>query len=180
MGNRTLLAAFVFAVLLAGSAAYWVHGSGHKTEESGLSCAAGESLQVFVDVYYPGELRPGDYIMIDDRITLNFQEVSSGELQVNRANFTLPCVPRDVIPKLFEIRVGERVFSPSCEGLITTPVPSGGNGTSLSIYYIASPYNLSEVALIVPPEGYSFEGLKLENGTLMLFISPEAGTVVLS
>jgi len=64
--------------------------------------------------------------------------------------------------------------------LITTPVPSGGNDTSLSIYYIASPYNLSEVALIVPPEGYSFEGLKLENGTLMLFISPEAGTVVLS
>jgi|GEM_PF-5619171 len=70
MGNRTLLAAFIFAVLLAGYAAYWVHESDHKTEESGLSCAAGKSLQVFVDVYYPGELRPGDYTMGDDRITL--------------------------------------------------------------------------------------------------------------
>ena len=173
MGNRTLLAVFIFVVVLLSGVVYWVHESDPKPEGGRLICSSEKSLQVFIDVYYPGKLQPEGYTIEDDEIVLNFREIRSGELQVNRANFTLSCVPRNVSPKLFEIRVGEMTFTPLCVGVITTPVPSGGNATSLSVYYIASPYDLNEVALIVSPEGYSFEGLKLEKDTLMVLVSQE-------
>lgn len=178
MGKELMLGIFFMAILIA--VAVFQSGSvTSNTEENHALCSEGK-LSIFLDVYYPGELRAAGYEIKDDKIVLRFHSITSGDLRINLANFTIPCIPRNLSPNIFEINVDGDTFYPSCQGVLTTPVSSETADSERSVYYLASPYNLSEISLIKLPEGYSLEDLKLDNGTLIIEVSPggDASSVI--
>jgi hypothetical protein len=146
-----------------------------NTGEKHAHCSEGK-LSIFLDVYYTGELRAAGYEIKDDKIVLRFHSITSGDLRINLANFTIPCIPKNLGPNIFEINVDGDTFYPSCQGVLTIPLSSETANSERSVYYLASPYNLSEIALIKLPEEYSLEDLKLDNETLVIKVSPGRDT----
>ncbi|MDI3474398.1 MAG: hypothetical protein PWQ79_984 [Thermococcaceae archaeon] len=174
MDKRIALGAFIIAFLVA----FVVLQNGRatpNTDEKHALCSEGK-LSIFLDIYYPGELRAAGYEIKDDKIVLRFHSITSGDLRINLANFTIPCIPRNLSPNIFEINVDGDTFYPSCQGVLTTPVSSETANSERSVYLLASPYNLSEIALIELPEGYSLKSLKLDNGTLIIEVSTGGNT----
>ncbi|MDV3104813.1 hypothetical protein [Thermococcus waiotapuensis] len=166
--KKIVLGTFIIVILI--SVMVYINGGASNVQEKHRLCSAG-NLYVLLDVYYPGELRATGYEIKDDRIVLHFHSEGSGDLKVNHANFTISCIPENLSPGLFEVSVDGKTFRPSCEGVLTTPVPSKTSNSERSVWYLASPYNLSKIALIELPEGYSFRELNLENRTLVIKVS---------
>jgi hypothetical protein len=73
---------------------------------------------------------------------------------------------------------GERIY-PTCEGIIAVPLKKRGiisrifSREKRSKYYIVGPYNMSELARVWIPQGYSFKRLKFENNALIIELSPD-------
>ncbi|WP_157727221.1 hypothetical protein [Thermococcus profundus] len=174
MGKELVLGIFFMAILIT-VAVFQSGAVTSNTEEKHALCSEGR-LHLFLDVYYPGELRAAGYELKDDKIVLRFHSITSGGLRMNPTNFTIPCIPKNLSPNIFEINVDGDTFYPSCQGVLTTPISSKTANSERSVYYLTSPYNLSEIALIELPEKYSLESLKLENETLMIEVSPDGDT----
>jgi hypothetical protein len=178
MGKELVLGIFFMAILIT-VAVFQSGAVTSNTEEKHAHCSEGK-LSIFLDVYYPGELRATGYEIKDDKIVLRFHSITSGDLRINFANFTIPCIPKNLSPNIFEINVDGDTFYPSCRGVLTTPVSSETANSERSVYYIASPSNLSEIALNELPEGYSLKGLNSDNETLVIEVSPggDANSVI--
>lgn len=168
MNKKALLSIPIVLILIA--VAVFHNGGASNVREEHRLCSAGK-LHLLLDVYYPGELGAMGYEIKDDRIVLHFHSAGSGDIRVNHANFTIPCIPKNLSPDLFEVSVDGKTLRPSCEGVLTKPVLSKTSNSERSVWYLASPYNLSKIALVELPRGYSFKKLKLENGTLVIEVS---------
>ncbi|MCD6524109.1 MAG: hypothetical protein J7K48_03825, partial [Thermococcus sp.] len=67
------------------------------------------------------------------------------------------------------VNVDGTLLYPTCwDYVMSFDIGKNGGG----MYYIASPYDLSSIAEVSIPEGYTFKELKFENNTLIIFISP--------
>ncbi len=168
--KKIVLGAFIVVILIS-VMIYLNDREVSDVQKEPKLCSEG-TLHLFLDVYYPGEITATGYEIKGDRIILRFRSRGSGDLRINRANFTITCIPKNLSPDLFEVSVDGKTFRPSCEGVLTTPVPSKTANPERSVYYLASPYNLGEIAIIELPEGHSFEELRLENRTLIIEVSP--------
>lgn len=113
------------------------------------------------------------YRVDDSHLILEFHAVNSSEdLKIERETFKVRCFFCNLDLENATILIDGVPLKPTCKGQIMSfEARKKGAG----MYYIVSPYNLSEIAEIWIPEGYSFQGLKFENNTLVILISPGDG-----
>jgi len=128
-------------------------------------------VEIYVTVYYPGELKADGYYVKDDQITLKFHVLKSSEdLKKHFEKFKVRCFlcNLDLESATVAVNVGGTLLYPTCRDYVMS---FDEGGTSGGMHYIVSPYNLTEIGEVRIPEGYIFKGLEFENGTLIIRLS---------
>ncbi|MDK2914195.1 MAG: hypothetical protein PWQ79_1110 [Thermococcaceae archaeon] len=135
-----------------------------------------KTAEVQVTIYYPGDLVTEGYRVDNGHVILKFHALnSSEELKMKHETFKVRCFFCNLDLENATILIDGVPLKPTCKDYIMS-FDDGKEGTGM--YYIASPYNLSEIAEIWIPKGYSFGGLKFENNTLVILVSPGDGETV--
>lgn len=131
-----------------------------------------KTAEIYVTVYYPGELEAEGYSLENNQIVLKFHFLtSSGDLKKHFEKFKVRCFfcDLDLEKAKVVVNVDGTLLYPTCwDYVMSFDIGKNGGG----MYYIASPYDLSSIAEVSIPEGYTFKELKFENNTLIIFISP--------
>ncbi|USS40186.1 hypothetical protein NF865_07580 [Thermococcus aggregans] len=131
-----------------------------------------KTAEIYVTVYYPGELEAEGYSLENNQIVLKFHFLtSSGDLKKHFEKFKVRCFfcDLDLEKAKVVVNVDGTPLYPTCRDYVMS-FDSEGNGEG--VHYIASPYNLTSIAEVRIPEGYVFKELNFENNTLTIFISP--------
>jgi len=128
-----------------------------------------KTAEVYVTIYYLGELTIKGYHIEGDYIVLKFQTAENSEdIKKNFKKFKIRCFFCNLELENTTILVDGISLNPTCRNYIM----SFDNGKdSVGMHYIVSPYNLSEIAEIRIPRGYKFKGLKFENSTLTILLT---------
>ncbi len=129
--------------------------------------------EIYVTVYYPGELEADGYYVKDDQITLKFHILKGSEgIKGHFEKFKIWCFlcNLDLENATVVVDIDGTPLYPTCKDYVMS-FDKGGNIKGM--HYIVSPYNLTEIAKIKIPEGYIFRELKFENNTLTIFLSPK-------
>ncbi|AEH23893.1 hypothetical protein [Pyrococcus yayanosii] len=163
MVKRSIIAVSIFLLLFFGA---FVFSQAMKT------------VEVYVTVYYPGELEADGYYVKDDQITLTFHVLKGSEdLKGHFEKFKIRCFlcNLDLENATVVVDIDGTPLYPTCRDYIMS-FDKGGNIKGM--HYVVSPYNLTEIAKIRILEGYVFRELKFENNTLTIFLSPGNGEEV--
>ncbi|WP_232473328.1 S1 family peptidase [Thermococcus thioreducens] len=163
MGKRSIIAVSILLLLFFGA---FVFSRAMKTAE------------IYVTVYYPGELEADGYYVKDDQITLKFHVLKGSEgLKGHFEKFKIRCFlcNLDLENATVVVDIDGTPLYPTCRDYIMS-FDKGGNIKGM--HYVVSPYNLTEIAKIRILEGYGFRELKFENNTLIVLLSPGNGEEV--
>jgi len=130
------------------------------------------TTEVCVTVCYPGELKAEGYSLEDGQIVLKFHTLENSEaLREHFEKFEIRCLfcSLDLEKAKVVVNVSGTLLYPACKDYMMS-FDNGRNGKGM--HYIASPYNLTSIAEVRIPEGYTFKELKFENNTLQILLSP--------
>ena len=137
-----------------------------------------KTAEIYVTVYYPGELEADGYHVKDDQITLKFHVLKgSDDLKEHFEKFKIRCFlcNLNLENATVVVDIDGTPLYPTCRDYIMS-FDKGGNIKGM--HYIVSPHNLTEIAKIRIPEGYVFRGLKFKNNTLIVLLSSGNGEEV--
>ncbi|EHR79368.1 hypothetical protein OCC_07711 [Thermococcus litoralis DSM 5473] len=135
-----------------------------------------KTAEVQVTIYYPGELVSEGYLVEDGQVILKFHALnSSEEIKTKHETFKVRCFFCNLDLENATILIDGASLNPTCRDYIMS---FDNKGDIVGMQYIVSPYNLSEIAEIRIPEGYSFQDLKFENNTLVILVSPGNSEII--
>ena len=156
MVKRSIIAVFILLLLFFGA---FVFSRAMKTAE------------IYVTVYYPGELEADGYYVKDDQITLKFHVLEGSEgLKRHFEKFKIRCFlcNLELENATVVVDIDGTPLYPTCRDYIMS---FDGGKDIRGMNYIVSPYNLTEIAEVRIPKRYVFNGLEFENNTLIIHLS---------